>query len=171
MLTLFTLGPNSEEQILSTQAMLAVLATGEVNAVEQDGSRRRLLSFRPGMARVGRPDIRDGAWYHRGRKLLDVYVRSDEPFSLYDHGFKVGGFRQSCCLELELGSMEGSRPYLWSRGQALAEVHDGRWSQPRTDSASFSCEELLLAEESQPPPSWSPQPHLLSRPSGLAERL
>jgi len=139
----------------------AVDADGAVFAVDQHGHRNRLLRFRPGMSRLGQPRLRDGAWYRGPRKLVDVHISTDDgPFELYGDGMALSGPRQAATWDLELGSMEGSLPYLWNEKhrEAVAEVNAGYWIQPGTDSASFSCREILFGTADTLPPSWTIRP-------------
>lgn len=169
---------SEKREALAHAPAFAIAADGTVYTVSHGGERKPLLVFKPGMTQIGRPDIKDGAWYHRRRKLHKVcikpaYAEDDKPLEFYGDGSRLTGPRQSGVTLVELGSMESSVPYLWnvrsgSTGDTIAEAHDGTWTETRTDQWPFACQEIVILGSAELPPEWTVKPGSRLRQSALA---
>lgn len=169
---------SGNREALAHAPAFTIAADGTVHAVSTGGERKPLLIFKTGMTEIGRSDIKDGAWYHRRRKLHKIcikpaYAEEDQPLEFYGDGVRLTGPRRSGVTLVELGSMEPSLPYLWSvqgeaMGEAIAEVHDGIWAEALTDEWSFSCREIMILGSDQLPPEWVVKPGRRLRPAALA---
>lgn len=169
---------SGKREAIAHAPAFAIHSDGTVHAVSAGGTRKKLLVFKPGMTQIGRPDIKDGAWYHRRRKLAKIcikpaYAEDDEPLEFYGDGQRLTGPRQSGVTLVELGSMEPSLPYLWSihsesTGDTIAEVHDSLWTEALTDGWPFSCKEITILGNGELPPEWTVRPGRRLRPAALA---
>jgi hypothetical protein len=174
MLKLTSEFSDGERKLLAEAPAFALLPTGEVFVVGQKGWGEQVLRFRPGAALLGRPKFKDGAWFSGRRKVIRTLI-SSEPEShleIYGDGRLLDGPRQQNSRELELDTMEGSRPFLWRKqGNYAPAASDGEhWRAERFDPVDFAVREILLASADLLPPSWVSKPHTRSRPSALAER-
>lgn len=170
---------NGQREAIAHAPAFVISTDGTVYTVSHGGGRKPLLVFKPGMTQIGRPDIKDGAWYHRRRKLGAIvikpaYAEDDTPLEFYGDSARLTGPRQKGVTLVELGSMELSLPYLWSvhsgsTGSTIAEVHDGFWTEALTDERPFSCQEILVLGSADLPPEWTVTPGRRLRPAPLSE--